>query len=83
MTSRRIRTIPSVQNRAIELRKEMTAAEQVLWGKLRNRKVGGYKFRRQHPIGPYIVDFYCSQAGLIIELDGEIHLQMVEYDNER
>jgi len=43
----------------------------------------GLKFRRQHPIGPYIVDFYCAQHKLVVELDGSVHLQQMEYDAER
>src|SRR5881394_1517038 len=57
---------------AKELRGNMTAAETVLWMYLRN-KINGLKFRRQHPIGIYIADFYCHKAKLIIEVDGSIH----------
>ncbi len=55
------------------LRKPLTPAEKVLWQLLRNRKVKGFKFRRQHPIAHYIADFYCHEALLVIELDGAIH----------
>jgi very-short-patch-repair endonuclease len=55
------------------LRKEMTDAEMVLWGILKNKNLNGRKFRRQHSIGNYIVDFYCSSEKLIIELDGQHH----------
>ena len=54
------------------LRKDMSLPEVMLWQQLRGRKTG-LKFRRQHPIGPYVVDFYCSQASLVIEIDGEAH----------
>jgi cyclase len=57
---------------AKELRGNMTAAETVLWMYLRN-KIKGLKFRRQHPIGVYVADFYCHKAKLIIEIDGSIH----------
>jgi len=58
---------------ARELRKSMTEAEVMLWEKLRNKKLKGLKFRRQHPIAGYIADFYCHEIKLIIELDGGIH----------
>ena len=54
----------------------MTPAEATLWKFIQNGKLDGYKFRRQHGIGDYIVDFYCPSAKLAIELDGEVH----EYD---
>jgi very-short-patch-repair endonuclease len=60
-----------------------TPVEQILWNKLRNRGLIGLKFRRQHPIGTYITDFYCAQHRLVIELDGEIHLGQIEQDAER
>ena len=59
--------------RAKELRKNMTPAEKVLWQRLRNYKVDGFYFRRQHPIKFFIADFYCAKADLIIEIDGGIH----------
>jgi len=55
------------------LRKRQTPAELELWERLRRRQLYGFKFRRQHPIGPYIADFYCSSEGLVVEVDGEIH----------
>ena len=55
------------------LRNNMTRAEIILWSRLRSRKINGYKFRRQQPIFNYIVDFYCHELKLIIEVDGEIH----------
>lgn len=58
---------------AAHLREEMTDAERRLWAVLRSKQVGGVKFRRQQPIGPYVVDFYCSAAKLIVELDGDQH----------
>ncbi len=60
-------------DRARELRQDQTPAEEVMWELLRNRKFMNLKFRRQHQIGDYIVDFYCDELKLVIELDGEIH----------
>jgi very-short-patch-repair endonuclease len=54
-----------------------------LWGLLRNRKLGGAKFRRQHPIGPFIVDFCCASARLVVELDGSHHGRRPLEDSER
>ena len=58
---------------AREMRLHSTPAEDTLWQRLRNRRVQGAKFRRQHAIGNYIVDFACLQHGLIVEVDGDIH----------
>ncbi|MCX7602396.1 MAG: endonuclease domain-containing protein [Meiothermus sp.] len=60
----------ALSERARELRRNMTPAERKLWSVLRGFSV---RFRRQRPIGPYIVDFYCAEAGLVIEVDGESH----------
>lgn len=56
-----------------ELRNNATPAEAELWKLLKNSQVGGYKFRRQHGIGPYVLDFYCPLLRLCVELDGEVH----------
>ena len=69
-------------SRRKELRKSLTPQELKLWHYLRNKKLG-VKFRRQHGIGPYVVDFYCKEKNLIIELDGSRHLNEKEYDKER
>jgi len=68
-----------------ELRKESTEAEKLLWAELRNRKLNGLKFRRQHPLDKFIVDFYCNEKKLVVELDGDVHDQKVnkEYDEAR
>ena len=58
--------------KARQLRNKMTGAEEVLWIHLR-KGMNGYKFRRQHPLGPYIADFFCHKVKLIIEIDGSIH----------
>lgn len=60
-------------SKAIELRKNMTEPETILWERLKNNKINGVKFRRQHPVHLFIVDFYCHQYGLVIEIDGEYH----------
>lgn len=71
--------------KARELRRNMTHAQTVLWAEIRNRKLEGIKFRRQHPIGQFIVDFYCSEKNLAIEIDGDIHADELikEYDQNR
>ncbi|WP_238586910.1 endonuclease domain-containing protein [Chryseobacterium sp. Leaf405] len=71
--------------KAQSLRKNETAEEKIIWEKLRNNQLKGYKFRRQHPISLYIADFYCHQLKLIIEIDGEYHNldEQIERDNER
>ena len=67
------------------LRKGQTRAEEILWEELRKNKLKGYSFRRQYPIGRYVVDFYCCKAKLAIELDGEIHdyIENIKYDKNR
>ena len=59
---------------ARDLRQRMTDAENRLWFHLRRRELRGHRFRRQHPVGPYIADFACVEAGLVVELDGSQHL---------
>jgi very-short-patch-repair endonuclease len=68
---------------AQSLRKNNVPAEALLWKALRNRALGGYKFRRQHPIGAYVVDFACVECKLIVELDGPSHLARKRADGER
>ncbi|MBA2431638.1 MAG: endonuclease domain-containing protein [Chthoniobacterales bacterium] len=65
--------MPRPVAQARHLRKRSTAAERLLWSKLRNRKLYGYKFRRQHPLGGRFLDFFCLEASLAIELDGSGH----------
>jgi very-short-patch-repair endonuclease len=67
---------------AAMLRRDMTLAENILWEKLRDRNIFKTKFRRQHPIFKFIVDFYCHEHKLVVEVDGEIHLnkERHEYD---
>ena len=68
-----IRAPEKIRLRARELRQQMTPAEAALWERLRRKQLSGLKFRRQHPIERFIVDFYCPSARLIVEVDGEIH----------
>jgi very-short-patch-repair endonuclease len=75
---RRIRTSELIQKRARELRKQMTSAESKLWERLRNRRLNGLKFRRQHPLGPFVADFYCPAHRLVVELDGDIHDKQID-----
>jgi very-short-patch-repair endonuclease len=70
-------------DRARTLRRNMTDVEQKLWYRLRNRHLTGWKFRRQHEIDHYIVDFVCTDAMLIVELDGSQHAEQVDYDTRR
>jgi very-short-patch-repair endonuclease len=60
------------------LRQSATDAEKTLWTHLRNRHLAGLKFRRQHPIGPYIADFACPEAKLVVELDGGRHTEATD-----
>jgi len=67
------------------MRREPTEGERKRWGILRNRGLGGFKFRRQAPVGGFILDFYCEAASLCVELDGEQHgeAEAVVYDERR
>ena len=79
----RIRTAAGIQQRAKELRQEMTRAEQLLLERLRKRQLSGLKFRRQHPLGPFITDFYCAEKRLVVEIDGDIHDLQKTQDEQR
>ena len=70
-------------NKARALRKNSTDAERRLWQHLRLRQIGGYKFRRQQPLGPYIADFACLEKRLIVEVDGGQHSEQAAYDARR
>ena len=80
----RHRIYPPILERAREMRHPQTPAEATLWRALRNRNLN-YKFRRQHPIDRFIIDFYCAKANLCIEIDGESHLdpEQQKYDAAR
>ena len=69
--------------RARRLRRESTYPERRLWGVLRSRQLGGLRFRRQQPVGHYIVDFVCLEQRLIVEVDGMSHLGQADADKRR
>jgi very-short-patch-repair endonuclease len=73
----------ALRDRARELRRTNTQVEARIWEALRNRKLGGWKWKRQVPRGSYIVDFLCSEAKLVVELDGGQHAQQLAYDARR
>lgn len=77
------RTNPKTMRRAAELRRNQTPAEAKLWSRLRAHQLAGAGFRRQHAIGPFIVDFCAPREKLIIEVDGSQHLEQQAYDAER
>ena len=76
---------PSFVERARELRRRTATAERTAWRFLRNRQMLGFKFRRQHPINGFIVDFYCAELRLVLEVDGGIHDEIAKssYDKAR
>jgi very-short-patch-repair endonuclease len=75
--------VPSTFRKATLLRNKMTPEETILWERLKGKQICNTRFRRQHPINKFIADFYCHAAKLVVELDGEIHLQQIKYDKER
>jgi very-short-patch-repair endonuclease len=77
------RLLRSATFKARALRRKSTPAEQMLWQMLRGRQVMLVKFRRQHPIGPFIVDFFCAEAGLVVEADGAPHFPKPQRDHRR
>ena len=74
---------PEIRCRAQKLRQPQTRVEYKLWQSLRDRQLGGFKFRRQAPIGSYIADFLCFEKHLVVELDGETHAKQELYDWQR
>jgi len=74
---------PTILKRARRLRGESTMPERTLWARLRDRRLNKIKFRRQHPIGPFVADFYCDAHRLVIELDGRTHPENNERDATR
>lgn len=78
-------TSPKIIENAKALRHSQTEAEKVLWGRLRQKQVKGLKFRNQHPIDTFVLDFYCHELLLGIEVDGSIHdlVEVKEYDEGR
>jgi very-short-patch-repair endonuclease len=77
------RITESKKKLSIELRKRLTVAERKLWSLIRNRQLGGVKFRRQQIVAGFIVDFYCAENRLAIELDGDVHALQEQYDKDR
>jgi adenine-specific DNA-methyltransferase len=61
----------------------MTTSEEILWNALRNRRLGGWKFRRQHPVDGYVLDFYCAEEKLAVEIDGAVHQDQADADAGR
>ena len=74
---------PNLRRFARGMRKEPTPAEQALWKLLRNRRLAGFKFRRQHPFGRYILDGYCPRAKLVVEADGDTHATPEGQESDR
>lgn len=72
-----------IVRRARELRKTATSAEALLWEFVRDRRLAGFKFRRQHPVGRFVADFYCAELSLIIELDGGVHDDPDQVERDR
>ena len=74
---------PLIRDTARRLRREQTEWEHNLWTRLRRRQLKGFKFRRQHPIGPFFADFFCPEAKLVIEIDGSQHADELALDKNR
>ena len=74
---------PQITANGRQLRQNMTLAEQRLWRHLRGKRLAGYKFRRQQPLGTYILDFVCIEAKLAIEIDGGQHAEQTACDAQR
>jgi very-short-patch-repair endonuclease len=74
---------PELKSLAKDLRNNMTLSEVLLWNELKNKKILGYDFDRQRPIGNFIVDFFCKDLSLAIEIDGDTHIYRYDYDEER
>ncbi len=84
MTSKRIRGVsPNTQEAAQQLRRQATLAEQTLWEALRRKQIEGVRFRRQHPMGQFVVDLCAPRCRLVVEVDGEIHTQQIDQDRAR
>lgn len=73
-------TTPEIEENARKLRQNLTPAEARLWSALRNKQLNGLRFRCQHPVGNFILDFYCPACKLVVEVDGDIHASQTEYD---
>ena len=77
------RSSANVKGAARQMRKEPTRSESLLWSALRNRRLASRKFRRQHPVGRFILDFYCQEERLAVEVDGPVHETQRQADGER
>jgi very-short-patch-repair endonuclease len=77
-----VRSPDFIRDRAKNLRRNMTGPERTLWFLLRRNSLG-WHFRRQHPIGPFILDFYCAPLKLCVEVDGPVHIDLAERDARR
>ena len=77
------RGMKNIRVKARQLRRDQPDAEQTLWARLRDRQLCGAKFRRQHPVGPFVADFCCPQRKLVVELDGGQHAEEVAADHKR
>ena len=73
---------PALKFRRRELRNGLTPAEASLWKSLQRSQLSGKKFRRQHSVGPYILDFYCPECGLAVELDGQTHFNPHSWEHD-
>ena len=76
-------TTPEIEQAAKRLRKNLTPAEAKLWSALKNKQLEGLKFRCQHPVGNFILDFYCPSRKLVVEVDGKIHNDRIDRDRDR
>ena len=74
---------PTPTSRARQLRHDATFPERLLWSRLRNHQLAGLKFRRQYPVGPFVVDFFCHETRLAVEVDGVSHEGRAREDAER
>jgi very-short-patch-repair endonuclease len=76
-------TSRELEEAARSMRRQPTHAEEVLWSALQKKQVAGLKFRRQHPVDRFVLDFYCPSHKLVVEVDGGVHDQQAERDAER
>jgi very-short-patch-repair endonuclease len=83
MSKNIINYCPELKHKANNLRQIGILAEVIMWNKIKGGQILNYRFRRQKPIGPYIVDFYCPRLKLVIEIDGYSHEDKIDYDQKR
>jgi len=81
--SEKVKTPRYVVELARKQRLELTVSEEILWEELKNRQLQDFRFRCQHPVYRYILDFYCHETQLAVEIDGDIHKNRIEYDQYR